>query len=417
MRVIVLDGNENQAVACVRSLARAGHNVVVGASTSWSKAGWSRSCCATFRYPAPEENIDEFITSVVSEAGREPGTLVLPMTERCTLPLSASREKLGTAGVRLVLPSHTTILQAFDKHYTTRLAESLGIAVPKSALASSLTQAHNVAHSIKYPVVLKPRTSEVTSASRRVMTTGRPLYARNDDDLQSAYNELAKRTPHVLVQQYVEGTGTGYFALMRNGELRAEFAHRRIRDVRPTGSGSSLRTSVAVDPRLRNAGLSILKALGWHGAAMVEFRMLPDGTPIFMEVNGRFWASLSLAVYAGMDFPALVAEMAEKGDVKVPKGYRVGVRCRWLLGDLRHLIEVCKGAPQNFPGKFPSRVRTLLAFLRPAPGTFHDNFQWHDPLPEVGDWLDFSLRRMPLMVSRRSTNQEDGDAQRRYSHS
>ena len=40
MRVLVLDGNENQAVACVRSLAKGGHVVSVGADSSWSKAGW-----------------------------------------------------------------------------------------------------------------------------------------------------------------------------------------------------------------------------------------------------------------------------------------------------------------------------------------------------------------------------------------
>ena len=30
MKVLVLDGNQNQAVACVRSLAKQGHTVLVG---------------------------------------------------------------------------------------------------------------------------------------------------------------------------------------------------------------------------------------------------------------------------------------------------------------------------------------------------------------------------------------------------
>jgi hypothetical protein len=30
--------------------------------------------------------------------------------------------------------------------------------------------------------------------------------------------------------------------------------------------------------------------------------------------------------------------------------------------------------------------------MTPVPGTFHDNFQWADPLPELGDWLDFLER-------------------------
>ena len=30
--------------------------------------------------------------------------------------------------------------------------------------------------------------------------------------------------------------------------------------------------------------------------------------------------------------------------------------------------------------------------MTPVPGTFHDNFQCADPLPELGDWLDFLER-------------------------
>ncbi len=153
------------------------------------------------------------------------------------------------------------------------------------------------------------------------------------------------------------------------------------------------RKSVAPAPALRAAGLAVLRALEWHGVAMVEFRVRADGTPVFLEVNGRFWASLALAVYAGADFPAWLAHMAEHGDVEAPSGYRVGVRCRWLLGDVRHLLEVWRGAPAGYPGRPPGRLRTTAACLVPVAGTFHDNFTLQDPLPELGDWLDALLRR------------------------
>src|SRR5438093_26975 len=119
MRILVLDGNENQAVACVRSLARAGHTVWVGAATSWSKAGWSRACRGTFTYPAPAQDAGAFVGRIVEEVRRERGTLVLPMTERSTLPLSAQREAVLAAGGRLVLPAHAVVLRAFDKLQTT----------------------------------------------------------------------------------------------------------------------------------------------------------------------------------------------------------------------------------------------------------------------------------------------------------
>lgn len=197
---------------------------------------------------------------------------------------------------------------------------------------------------------------------------------------------------HVLVQEFVDGEGTGYFALMRQGELRAEFSHRRIRDVHPTGSGSALRISVEPDPEVRRYSLAILQALHWHGVAMVEFRQVPGAPPVFMEVNGRFWNSLPLACYAEANFPAWLARMAETGDVEVVNHFRTGVSCRWLLGDFRHLVEVWRGAPPGYPKPYPGRLRTLLAVMTPVPGTFHDNFQWQDPLPEVGDWLSFMER-------------------------
>lgn len=404
MRVLVLDGNENQAVACVRSLARAGHEVLVGAGVSWSKAGWSRFASSAFRYVSPEESVQDFVDDVMRESAREPGTLVLPMTELTTLPLSIHRERFAGVGSRLVLPSHETLLRAFNKRETTRLAASLGVAVPHTTELGPADSAAAVADAVTYPVVIKARSSGELNASGKIAFTGRPVYARDAREFVAAVRGLRTRCSSLIVQEFVPGTGSGYFALLRHGELIAEFAHRRIRDVRPTGSGSALRESTAIFNRVRSAALPILRALGWHGVAMVEFRMRNDGTPVFLEVNGRFWNSLALAVYAGVDFPALLARMAESGDGPPATDYRTGVRCRWLLGDVRHLIEVWRGAPPSFPGKYPSRLGTLLDVLRPVAGTYHDNFELTDPLPELGDWLNFLTRKLPLQRQRSITH-------------
>src|SRR3989304_2123387 len=47
----------------------------------------------------------------------------------------------------------------------------------------------------------------------------------------------------------------------------------------------------------------MLAGLGWTGLAMVEFKLAEDGARL-MEVNGRLWGSLPLAVNSGRDFPA-----------------------------------------------------------------------------------------------------------------
>jgi predicted ATP-grasp superfamily ATP-dependent carboligase len=390
----VLDGNENQAVAATRSLARAGYEVIVGASEGWSKAGWSRFASRSFRYPSPRTAAADFIDAIVGELGDD-AAVVLPMTERTTLPVSSHRKQLQSAGARLVLPPHDVVLEVFDKARMTELARSFGIAVPHTRVVEADEDASELAGMLSYPLVLKPRTSEERTADGKAIATGAPSYARSAPEFVAALDALRRRCRSVLVQEFVPGTGAGYFALMHEGELRGEFAHRRLRDVRPSGSGSALRESVLPSPALREASLALLGAVGWHGVAMVEFRVRPDGQPVFLEINGRFWNSLALAIHAGVDFPVAVAQMAEHGDVtSLPPG-RPGVRCRWLLGDARHLLSVWKGAPRGFPVPFPSRLSTTAQVLRPARGTAHDNFSLDDPLPELGDWLHFLLRRIP----------------------
>jgi len=415
MRILVLDGNENQAVACVRSLARAGHIVHVGSSTAWSKAGWSRFSSGAFVYPSPVDDVEAFVAAIVDQLRLVKDALVLPMTEETTLALSNHRSLLAHAGGRLALPAHHVISQAFDKQYTGNLAAGLGISVPETRVLSDELSARAAAAELPYPVVLKPASSQEVSNDGRLVKTGAPVYAKDEKGFIEAFLDLRKRCSVILVQEFIVGTGIGYFALFKDGELRSEFAHQRIRDVRPTGSGSSYRMSVAPNPRVREAGLALLRALKWHGPAMVEFRLRSDGTPVFLEINGRFWHSLALTVYAGADFPALLVRMFEDGDIPVESNYKPNVRCRWLLGDMRHLIAVWRGAPKGYPVAFPGRLRTLFEVMRPVRGTFHDNFNLADPLPELGDWLDFFGRRLPRFFRKSASSRSHLHAQGSYS--
>jgi predicted ATP-grasp superfamily ATP-dependent carboligase len=248
-------------------------------------------------------------------------------------------------------------------------------------------------------VVLKPSMSHEPAADA-MRSTGAPAYAKTPDEFVDEWRRMAERAGTIVVQEFVSGWGAGYFALVRHGEAIVEFAHRRIRDVRPTGSGSAVRESMPLEPSLRDASRRLLAALDWHGVAMVEFRVRSDGTPVFLEINGRFWNSLPLAIAAGVDFPRYLVELGTTHEISAPASYRAGVRCRWLLGDLRHTIDVWRGAPRGYPAGFPGRLSTLGAFLTPHPGTVHDNFWWSDPLPELGDWLHFFARKLPRHLRR-----------------
>jgi predicted ATP-grasp superfamily ATP-dependent carboligase len=70
---------------------------------------------------------------------------------------------------------------------------------------------------------------------------------------------------------------------------------------------------------------------------MLEFKVRPDGAPFLLEVNARPWGSMQLAIDAGVDFPWLLYQLTTEKQCTQVNGYRIGIRNRWLLGDLDHL--------------------------------------------------------------------------------
>src|SRR5439155_838245 len=82
-RVLVLDGQTNQALACVRSLGRAGYRVLVASQRRWPLAAWSRYSRGGFRLPG--QTVAAF-ARLRAWAERRRVDVVLPLTERaCVL--------------------------------------------------------------------------------------------------------------------------------------------------------------------------------------------------------------------------------------------------------------------------------------------------------------------------------------------
>jgi len=395
MKVFVTDGAQNHALAVARSLGAKGVEVVVGESSLLSKGGFSRYCRQRKIYPSPTESVSAFLTWMVDEMKRGGYDFLLPMTEGCLLPISANRDDF-LPHVRLPLPSHDAIFQACNKAETLSLAQREGIPIPKTWFMEDLTELPSLAKTISYPVVIKPRWSFYWKGDR-MTSGGGAAYAFGPEELIEKVRRIHQEIPFPLIQSFVPGRGYGLYALFEQGRPRVLFAHERLRDVRPTGSGSALRRSIPPDPVLTKHAVALLNALKWHGVAMVEFKWERGRSePVLMEVNGRFWNSLPLAIAAGVDFPWLLLEMAQGKPFEDFPAYQTDLLCRWFLGDCRHLFAVWRGAPPGWPAPFPKRGETLLAFLKShRRGMVYDTFRWEDPLPGLIEWLYFAFTKVP----------------------
>jgi len=383
-RILVLDGQTTQALACVRSLGRAGYVVFVASPQRRPLAAWSRYCRAHFRLTG--ETVPAF-AALRAWALEQRVRVVLPQRERSCVLCNAEREQWEALGMTLGCGPEAMLVGAFNKARTLELAQACGLRIPPTRFPQSLADCHTAAEAVGYPCILKPRFSDFWDGERFVADHG-ARYVPNAAGLEAGVRACRQGEFWPVIQGIVPGQGKGVFALCDRGEPMAWFAHERLRDVRPSGSGSSLRRSTALDPRLQTPAARLLSALAWHGPAMVEFRDDGATEPCLIEVNGRFWGSLELAVASGVDFPKLWVDLLRGAPVEPRTRYDTGVTLRWLWGDVKRLLYVAAGPPPGCPEPYPSLLQGLREVLGPQlPGTRSETWSGDDRWPAVGEWV------------------------------
>ena len=295
-RILVLDGDQAAALAAVRSFARAGHLVEVADCVAKPLSGFSRHCVKRYRYPPPKLEPAAFRDWLEDRLTATDYELVLPITDDSLQPIAAERDRFAAHAILAVAPEPGLGIFT-DKDRTMALAAEVGVPVPRGLTLRRAADLEAALAELDFPVVVKPARSVVEAADgyRSALSV---RYAADREELERLVAEALKHGP-VLLQERVPGDGVGVEVLCDRGEVIAAFQHRRLHEWPLTGGGSSYRESVAVEPQLVEDARRLMRAAGYHGVAMVEFkRCAASGRRALMEVNARFWGSLPLPVAA-----------------------------------------------------------------------------------------------------------------------
>ena len=370
-RVFVTDAQQRKAVPIIRALGRHGIQVVAGDSTRWSMGFFSKYCTQWVVYPSPIDTPDLFIEWLLDHLKRNTYDVLFPIDEKTLGPVTRHLEELRKYTAVPVV-DHQTYMKSRDKGQTIRIALEHDIPCPKTYFVSDVEEVRALAEKIDFPVVIKPRQSQ---GSRGI------AYVQSRSELYPQYSRIHAEYPFPLIQEFIPPGGDtfGVGALFnKTSELRAAFVHRRLREYPISGGPSTLRESVYA-PDLVEMGVRLLKAIGWYGVAMVEFKLDPrDNTPKLMEINPKFWGSIQLPIVSGIDFPYLLYRIATEGDVAPIFDYQVGVRCRWIIGDLLHFL------------RNPNRFRLQPSFFQFRGDNLHyDILDREDPCPVLGMFVTY----------------------------
>jgi len=388
--ILVTDGEQRAALAVARSLGAGGHRVLMVATRDRSIAGSSRRVAAKFTAPDPLTSPETFVDCVVEICRSESVELLLPITDASLLAIQDRAKKF--AGVTIPWPGAEIIRRVAEKAVVLDLAREVGFATPRQYPIAAQADLESVIAQLQFPVVVKPVRSlaEGRNGRNKVVVA----HAASPEVLRRVTGSYPQSAFPLLLQQRIVGPGIGVFLLLWNGRMIARFAHRRIREKPPSGGVSVYCESISMPPGLDASSRQLLERLGWKGVAMVEFKLDQEsGTPYLMEINGRFWGSLQLAVDAGVDFPRLLVAVARGENPTPVLEYRTGVRSRWWWGDVDHLVARLRKSNDELalPPGSPGRFRAILDFLtlwRPADR--NEVLRWDDLRPflqETHDWL------------------------------
>lgn len=373
--VLVADGPSNASLAVVRSLGRRG--IPVGVCTfadEFNLAAFSRWTSETVALPSPTRDAAGFIDGLgcALAAGKYP--IVFPTTERTIQLITTARDRLPS-WMKIPIPDTHAVTTVVDKQRTVALAQRLGVAVPRTWCPASAAAADALASRLPYPVIVKPRQTNFRWPDGR-LASGHYVLVRRAADLPAAWRRVDRAVPRPLIQVVVRGRGVGVNTLWRHGKPLVWFCHRRLREIDPRGGRSSAAVTAPCDTRLVDATRRMLTALRWHGVAMAEFKW-DESTDCFwlLEINGRFWGSLPLALAAGVDFPYYLYQLAVDEVPVPPASYPSGIVARDAVAELKHFVRAVASGTGT------------LAALRHAPTILHPwkaSFNWTSDDPEPG---------------------------------
>lgn len=359
--LIVEDGVGSYILAAVRSLGAAGWTVGLGGPRR-SRAGSSRWVSHTHVVPPAEAGLDAFVGAVAAAVEQQKYDVVFGGDDVEVLALSAARDRISAS---VPYAPHDAVVRSIDKLELTAAARAAGLAVPATVDATPEAVA-----ATDLPVFVKARLHWTPGA---VGDSGRLAAARCDRraEVEQAVVNIETAGGRAVLQSSVDGDLGAVTALCGPGGRILAHSQQVATRLSPRWRTSTRAETVPPDPDLLAGVAALLADLGWFGVANLQFLSAPPGPPRLIDLNGRFYGSLALAVAAGLDLPAQWAALARGADVEQQPPARIGVRYQALEEDLLRARRDRQGG----------LLEDLTDTARYAPGASHTTWDRSDRRP------------------------------------
>ncbi len=318
-RILVL-GCYEHTLTIARSLARAGHQIILGVTPGQLEQGYvrdSRFVASTWLHPDIVNEPAAFDIAMLDYLKNpSPVEAIFPVGEDDIRRVACIRDSLPR-DIIVVMPSNEAVYRCLNKESSNRLASECGVPTAGTRTVRSARELRKAVEELGLPAIAKP--AESTS----LLLKKKCVFIRTADKLELLCRDWPATDSDIIVQNEIAGIRHNCDVIAENGKIKRYFEAEILRTDQLDYAGNSvLDRSVPPNPLHREYCERMVEALNYTGMALFQFLRDPQtGATCFLEVNPRSGAAISLAVGCGMEMPAAAVNACYKASLDFDEQY------------------------------------------------------------------------------------------------
>lgn len=305
---------------------------------------------------APENQAYQTVDQLLSAVKRVHAEAVLPLDDASVWVCEAASSDLS---IPVAGSSATHARLALDKRVQLKAAAEAGFKVPQTQFIESTRDLRNID---SFPLIVKPALAIAEVDGK--LYKGPMRVCADYRELEAFVRNLKEDIP-MLAQRVLSGIGEGLFGLAGPSGVKKWSSHRRIRMMNPAGSGSSACSSLQITDQPLECAERMLNRVNWRGLFMIELLRDQSNQIWFMELNGRSWGSMALAIRRGFKYPVwAVAQALDSSFEPLSAPSNDQIVCRHLGREIVHILMVLRGGKSAVSTSQYSRLKTIFKVCR-----------------------------------------------------
>jgi predicted ATP-grasp superfamily ATP-dependent carboligase len=292
--VLIPDGESNYAISVVRCLAEGKNIKTIVLSTDKNAPARFSRFTSRFIYNSNGESNEEKLTAIIDAIKETNADILLPVDVETIHLVAEHKEKLSNLIAIAPVPEINSFDIADDKWLLSLWLKENNIAHPSTRLFKSTDDLDDALSSMSFPIIIKPRNG---SGGKGIKIF------QNNEELQSWYNEY-DHTEDLIIQSYIKGYDIDCSVVCSEGKILAHTIQKGLKYTvdYPWPYGIEFLENDEIFQIVKE----VVEKFNWSGVIHIDLRYDEvEKKAKLIEMNPRFWASVTASLFAGVNFPYL----------------------------------------------------------------------------------------------------------------